>query len=86
MTQEETLSFEQAFHRLESILEKMNSQDVSLEDSLKLFQEADTLISICHTRLSDAEKRVEILVRERNGELKISENKKPETTPFVEGR
>jgi exodeoxyribonuclease VII small subunit len=77
---QETMSFEQAFHRLETILERMNAQDISLEESLTLFEESNSLISLCHKRLVDAEKRVEVLVKNRQGELSLSPSGQPQTT------
>ena len=79
MTNKET-SFEEAFHRLEAILERMNAPDVPLEESLKLFEEANTLISFCNKQLNDAERRVEVLVKNRQGELSLSASGQPQTT------
>ncbi len=76
-------SFEQAYARLESILEKISSGKASLEESLGLYEEADKLIASCHARLSDAEKKVEILLKTRTGELVLDENQKPETQSFA---
>lgn len=78
-TKHHEMSFEQAFHRLEVILERMNAQDVPLEESLTLFEEANTLITVCHKRLVDAEKRVEVLVKNRQGELSFSPSGQPQT-------
>lgn len=70
-------SFETAFKRLEEILEKMNSTTVSLDESLKLYEEADNLIALCNKRLHDAESRIEILVKNRQGELSLGADGKP---------
>ena len=59
------MTFEQAFHRLEIILERMNAKDVPLEESLTLFEEANGLLSLCHKRLNDAERRIDLLVKNR---------------------
>lgn len=71
------LSFEAAFARLEEILEKLNTGTISLDDSLKLYEEADQLIVTCNKRLNDAERKIEILVKNRNGELTIGSDEKP---------
>ncbi len=71
------ISFEVAFARLEEILERMNSGAVSLDESLKLYEEADQLIAICSKRLNEAERRIEILVKNRNGELSLGPDDKP---------
>ncbi len=81
MTQE-TLSFEQAFERLEQILEKMNNGKISLEESLKLFEEAEKLIRSCNNRLVTSEQKIEMLVKQRS-ELVMDASQRPKTTPFA---
>lgn len=76
-----TLPFEQAFERLEQILEKMNSGKTTLEESLKLFEEAEGLIRSCNARLTTSEQRIEALVKQR-GQLVLDEAQKPKTEPF----
>jgi len=83
MTTEPPLSFEAAYARLEEILEKMNSGKVSLEDSLKLYEEADRLIHWCSKRLTDAEKKIEILVKNRDQEVQTDAAGIPQTQPFA---
>jgi exodeoxyribonuclease VII small subunit len=73
------MTFEQAFARLEQILERMNSGGVSLDESLKLYEEADLLIVFCSKRLNDAEKKIELLMKNRNGELVVGPDQKPQT-------
>lgn len=82
MGEKEELSFETAFSRLEEILEKMNSGTVSLDESLKLYEEADKLISVSQKRLTDAERKIEQLVKNRNGEVILSADQKPSTQDF----
>ena len=65
------LSFEQAFLRLEEILEKINSGSVTLDQSLKYYEEADRLIASCSQRLQEAERKVEMLIKNRNGEVVV---------------
>ena len=72
-------NFEAAFTRLEAILEKMNSSHVSLDESLKLFEEADKLITLCNKRLNEAERKIEVLIKTRNGDLAVGEDLKPTT-------
>lgn len=80
MTQPE--SFESAYARLEEILEKMNAEKVSLEDSLKLYEEADRLIHWCSKRLTEAEKKIELLMKNREGDLLLDEQGNPQIQPF----
>ena len=82
MTNEMPLSFETAYARLEEILDKMNSGKVDLEESLKLYEEADKLIVWCSKRLIDAEKKIEILAKNREGEVLLDPSGKPRMQPF----
>jgi len=82
MTEQESISFEKAFERLEAILEKLNSGKASLDDSLKLYEEADTLITLCSKKLIDAEKKIEMLIKNRNGETAVGPDGKPLTKNF----
>jgi len=75
-------TFEESFSRLEQILEKMNSGSISLDESLKLFEEADKLITFCGKRLNDAERKIEMLIKNRNGELALGSDQKPLTKNF----
>ena len=77
-----THSFESAYARLEEILEKMNSGKVALEESLKLYEEADRLIQWCNQRLTQAEKKIESLSKNREGGLVLNEAGEPELQPF----
>lgn len=77
----ETLSFEKAFERLEQILEKMNSGKTPLEESLKLFEEAEHLIRTCSSRLTSAEQKIEQLIKNKN-EIAIDAEQNPKTEPF----
>ncbi len=76
-------SFEQSYARLEQILEKMNSGQIALDESLKLYEEADTLITSCTKKLNDAEQKIEVLIKQRNGDLTLNENQKPKMEPFA---
>ena len=75
-------SFEAAFERLEAILEQMNTGSISLDDSLKLYEEADRLITICNKRLNEAERKIEILIKNRNGDLNLGTDNKPMTQDY----
>ncbi|HLD14812.1 MAG TPA: exodeoxyribonuclease VII small subunit [Burkholderiales bacterium] len=61
--------FEAAFAELEKIVEKMESGEQSLEESLKSFQRGIELTRVCQQGLKNAEQRVEKLIQE-GGEFK----------------
>lgn len=75
-------TFESSFSRLEEILERMNSGTVSLDESLKLYEEADALIAMCNKRLTDAERKIETLIKNRSGELALGPDQKPLVQDF----
>ncbi len=76
------ISFEASFSRLEEILERMNSGAVSLDESLRLYEEADKLINVCNRRLTEAERRIEVLIKNRQGEVTLGSDQRPMTQEF----
>ncbi len=81
MTTEQT--FEQSYARLEEILEKINQAEVSLENSLSLYEEADTLIQSCNKKIDSAEKKITMLMKNREKELITDEDGNPLQKNFV---
>ncbi|OGB60406.1 MAG: exodeoxyribonuclease VII small subunit [Caldithrix sp. RBG_13_44_9] len=65
-------NFEQAMKRLEEISQTLESGDISLEDSIKLYQEGTKLIEFCQGKLDEAQKMVQKLSRNASGDLEIS--------------
>jgi exodeoxyribonuclease VII small subunit len=82
MSSQDTLNFEKAFSRLEEILEKMNSGAIALDESIALYEEANSLIQFCNKKLIQAETKVEMLVKTREGDLELGQNGAPLTEPF----
>ncbi len=77
-----TFSFEKAYERLEKILEQLNAGEVPLEESLKLYEEADLLIGSCGQKLSEAEQKIQTLIKNREGTLSLDSDGKPEVGAF----
>lgn len=71
------IKFETAMKRLEEIASKMEAGEVSLEESLKLFEEGIKLSRLLNKKLEEAGRKVEVLVKDETGALK--------TEPFDEG-
>ena len=61
--------FEAALVRLEEIVQELEKGDISLARSLKLFEEGIKLSRICNKQLDEAERKVEILVKDKNGNI-----------------
>jgi exodeoxyribonuclease VII small subunit len=59
----DTEGFDQVLERLRGVVERLEHGNLSLEDSLKTFEEGIALARRGHTLLDAAEKRVELLVR-----------------------
>jgi len=67
----EEITFEDAMKRLEGIVEALGEGNLSLEDSLKMFQEGMGLCKICNKKLDEAEYKVEKLMEKEGGELRV---------------
>lgn len=62
------MDFEKKLSRLEEIVTKMEAGDLSLEDSLKFFEEGVKLSRECNTQLVTAEQKVKVLLAvDQNG-------------------
>ena len=62
--------FEDALSKLEKIVSKLEEGDIPLEESLKLFEEGIRLSRLCNQKLDEAEKKVEILLKDKEGVLR----------------
>jgi len=73
LTPEETqnLPFEDALHRLEEIVEAMESQDLPLETLLSRYEEGTKLAQYCQTRLNDAEVKIQELEKNTKGVMTV---------------
>lgn len=58
MTEKERLSFEEALSRLEAIVEELEDESISLEDSIELYEEGIKLSKICTNTLEQAELQI----------------------------
>jgi len=64
---DQPLSFEDALSQLESIVETMESGDVPLADLLAKFEAGNKLLKVCESRLKDAEMKIELLKKQKDG-------------------
>lgn len=60
-------TFESSLGELEKIVRKLEDGDLSLEESLKLFEDGVKLSRECQERLNQAERRIEILLKDEKG-------------------
>lgn len=75
---EKEISFEAALARLEQIVRTLESGEISLDSSISLYEEGVRLVGICNSRLSNAERRIKILVDGGDGLHEEDFVKKPE--------
>ena len=66
--------FEKAFHQLEEIVKRLESEELPLDESLKLFEEGIRLSRFCNQRLEEVEKKIELILADAKGQ--------PRTEPF----
>lgn len=68
--------FEEALEKLEEIVRRMEDGELSLEKALESFEEGVQLARYCQTKLDEAQKRVELLLKNDKGKI--------ETQPFID--
>jgi len=64
----DTPDFETALKRLEEIVTRLENGELTLDSALQLFEEGIKLSRFCHTKLEEAERRVEILLKSSSGQ------------------
>lgn len=64
-------SFENSFDRLEKLVAQLEAGELSLEDSLKAFETGMKLVQQCEAKLQEAQKKIELLVREPSGKERV---------------
>jgi exodeoxyribonuclease VII small subunit len=60
--------FEKAFQQLEKIVQRLEGEELPLDDSLQLFEEGIRLSRFCHQRLEEVEKKIELILADAKGQ------------------
>jgi exodeoxyribonuclease VII small subunit len=68
---QEKKKFEEALGDLEKVVERLESGELSLEDSLAAFEEGIGLVKFCNQKLTEVEKKIELLVKDKDGKLQL---------------
>jgi exodeoxyribonuclease VII small subunit len=63
--------FESALEDLELVVEQLETGELSLEDSLTAFEKGVGLVKFCNQKLSEVEKKIELLVKDKEGKLQL---------------
>lgn len=74
----ENLTYEEASQRLETIVQRLEQEELSLDEALNLFEEAIRLANYCRQKLSAAEQRLSLLLEKENGALVLEPLSLPE--------
>ena len=69
MTTTEYKDFENALARLEGIVGELEKGELALEKALKLFEEGIKISRFCNAKLDEAERKVEILLKDEQGDV-----------------
>ena len=70
---EEKASFEESLAELEKIVTQLEEGDLPLEESLELFEKGVTLSRACQQKLEQAERKIEMLVKDSEGNAALEE-------------
>jgi exodeoxyribonuclease VII small subunit len=65
------VKFETALESLEEVVEQLESGELTLEDALAAFEKGVGLVRYCNQKLTEVEKRIELLVRDKEGKLQL---------------
>jgi exodeoxyribonuclease VII small subunit len=65
------VKFEQAMARLETIVSELEKGELSLDESLRIFEEGIKLSKTCLKMLDEAERKVEILIQDKDGRKQL---------------
>lgn len=63
--------FEEALEELERVVERLESGELSLEESLAAFEEGVRLVKFCNLKLTEVERKIELLVKDKEGKLQL---------------
>ncbi len=61
------ITYEQAVLELESVVNMLESGDLPLEESIKIFEKGIGLVRLCNKKLDDIEKRITLLIEGKEG-------------------
>ncbi len=63
--------FEKAFQQLETIVKRLESEEMPLDESLQLFEEGIRLSRFCNQKLEEVEKKIELILSDAKGQPRV---------------
>jgi exodeoxyribonuclease VII small subunit len=73
-------TFEASLAELEKIVQQLEDGDLPLEASLKLFEDGVKLSRLCRERLTQAERRIEVLMKDTDGNIMVGDLESGQTS------
>ena len=69
--EQQNKTFEVALEELEGMVEQLETGELALEESLAAFEKGVGLVKYCNQKLAEVEKKVELLVKDKEGKLQF---------------
>ena len=69
--EQQNKKFEVALEELEGVVEQLETGELALEESLAAFEQGVGLVKYCNQKLVEVEKKVELLVKDKEGKLQF---------------
>lgn len=69
--EQQNRKFEVALEELEGVVEQLETGELALEESLAAFEKGVGLVKYCNQKLAEVEKKVELLVKDKEGKLQF---------------
>lgn len=75
---EENLSYEESMNELEKVVKELESNELTLDESIKRFEKGMELSKHCSKLLEGAEKKISVLIQKEDGSATVEDFKVPE--------
>jgi len=80
MTRARTNDFEKAFQQLEKIVQRLESEELPLDEPPQLFEEGIRLSRFCNQKLEEVEKKIELILADAKGQPRVEAFEEEELT------
>lgn len=80
MARSRTNEFEKSFQQLEKIVQRLEGEELPLDDALQLFEEGIRLSRFCNQKLEEVEKKIELILADSKGQPRVEEFEGDEAT------
>jgi exodeoxyribonuclease VII small subunit len=77
--------FEKSFQQLEKIVQRLEAEELPLDEALRLFEEGIGLSRFCHQKLEEVEKKIEVILADAKGQPRIEPFEPEEGDDEAEG-